>query len=81
MIVKIFLLNSADCYQNNHNTPFCDEGLKFGTVIEEATKSKASYSAKYHRPSICDLRGFYAFILQLGHKMQVANIEGSLYTR
>ena len=36
--------------KNNHSTAFCDEELKFGTVIEEATKSKTGCRAKYYQP-------------------------------
>ena len=35
--------------KSNHNTAFCDEEQKFGTVIEEVTKSKTGYRAKYYR--------------------------------
>ena len=36
--------------KNNYSTAFCDEDLKFGTVTEEATKSKIGYKVKYYRP-------------------------------
>ena len=29
--------------KNKHDTAFCDEELKFGTVIEEPMKSKTGY--------------------------------------
>ena len=36
--------------KSNDNTAFCDKELKFGTVIQKATKSKTGHRAKYYLP-------------------------------
>ena len=42
-----------------HDTAFCDEGLQFGTVMEEAMQSKTGPRANYYRSLLGDSGGFY----------------------
>ena len=38
--------------KNDHDAAFCDEELRFGTVMEEVMKSKTGYRAKYYRSQL-----------------------------
>ena len=43
--------------KNKHDTAFCDEELKFDTVMEEAMKSKTGERASYYWSWLCDWGG------------------------
>ena len=61
--ILLALQSRADWCKNKQDTAFCGEELEFGTVMEDAIKSKTGYKANYYQSWLFDM--FFSLIVWL----------------